>query len=175
VQVALVGGDPAASPGIGRIEAGTRGALVRIARPPGDGPFRVTVKVKGAGAEINERLDVVDRPSPVLGEPTIYRATPAAQSPIRPVADYQFWRSERVHVEWPVDGPLDRREGRVLGRDGNPLKVPVQITEKERDGRAVVAADLGLAPLAPGDYVIEVVAARGATEATRYVPVRVVR
>jgi VWFA-related protein len=176
VQVTVAGAASGAPPGTARIEPGTRGALVRVARPAGDGPFRVNVKVTGAGAVVvTDRLDVAAHPSPVLGEPIVYRASPAAQSPLRPAADYQFWRTERVHVEWPVDGPLDRREGRLLGRDGLPLVVPVQLTERDRDGRAVVAADVGLSALAPGDYVLEVTVARAGNETRRYVPIRMVR
>ena len=177
VQASVAGaaGDPAAEPRTARIEPGTRSALLHLPRPAGDGPFRVNVKVTGAGAVVNDRLDVAVRAAAVLGEPIVFRASPAAQSPLRAAADYLFWRTERVHVEWPVDGPLDRREGKVLGRDGQPLAVPVQITEREREGHAVVAADVGLSPLAPGDYVIEVTAARGGAEVRRYVPIRVVR
>ncbi len=169
VQATVAGaaGAAPAEPRTARIEPGTRSALLRLPRPAGDGPFRVNVKVIGTGAVVTDRLDVAVRASTVLGEPIVYRAAPAAQSPLRAAADYLFWRTERVHVEWPADGPLDRREGKVLGKDGQALRVPVQITERERDGRPVVAADLGLSPLAPGDYVIEVTVARGGAEVRR--------
>ena len=39
----------------------------------------------------------------------------------------------------------------------------------------VVAADVGLAALVAGDYVLEIIAARNGTESTKYVPIRVVR
>ena len=116
-----------------------------------------------------------DRAAKVLGAQIIFRATPAAQSPLRPASDYQFWRTERVHVEWTADGPLDRREGRLLGRDGRALAVPVTLTERDQNGRPVVAADVSLASLAPGDYVLEIFAVRGADETRRHVPIRVVR
>ncbi len=78
-------------------------------------------------------------------------------------------------MEWLVEGTLDRREGRLLGIDGRPLAVPVVLTERDQNGRPVLAVDLNLAPLAPGDYVIEVVAVRGADETRRYIPIRVLR
>ena len=111
----------------------------------------------------------------MLSEPLLFRATPAAQSPLRPAADFQFWRTERLHIEWPAKGPLDRREAKLLGRDGRTLQVPVNLTERVQAGQPVLAADLNLAPLAPGDYVIEVKVAIGAEETLRYIPVRVVR
>jgi len=61
----------------------------------------------------------------------------------------------------------------LLGRDGKPLAVPVNLTERDQSGQRVVAADLNLSPLAAGDYVIELVAASGTSEARRYLPIRV--
>jgi hypothetical protein len=131
--------------------------------------------VTGIDAFLTDRVEIIPSPPGVLGEPIISRAAPAPVSPLRPVADYQFWRTERVHVEWPVRGPLDRRQGRLLSKDGSGLAVPVTLSEREQNGRAVLAADLNLAPLAVGDYVIEVVAAMGPDEVRRYLAIRVLR
>jgi VWFA-related protein len=176
VQVTLA--DPAGGAGTpvtARIEPGTRGVLVRVPRPPGAGPFRVSVKATGHDALATDRAEVAVRAAVVIGEPLIFRASSGVRSPLRPVADYQFWRTERVHVEWPAEGPLDRREGRMLGRDGRPLPLPVTVTEREQNGRPVLAADVSLAPLAPGDYVLEIFVVRGKDEARRFIPLRVVR
>ena len=161
----------------GRIEAGWRAVHVRLPRPAGPGPFRLNVKVTGTGVDavLNESVEIAARAAGVLGDPIAFRAAPAPVSPLRPVADYQFWRTERVHVEWPVQGPLDRRQARLLSKDGSGLAVPVTLSERDSNGRAVLAADLNLAPLAVGDYVIEVVAAIGTDEVRRYVPIRVLR
>jgi len=158
-----------------RIEPGWRAVQVRLPRPAGPGPFRLTVKVTGVDAVLNDRVEIAVRTPGVLGEPSVFRAAPAAVSPLRPAADYQFWRTERVHVEWPVPGPLDRRQARLLSKDGSALAVPVTLSEREQSGRPVLAADLNLAPLAIGDYVIEVVAALGPDEVRRYIPIRVLR
>ena len=174
VQVSITG-DPGA-PAAARIEAGTRGVVVRMPKPAGAGPFRVNVKVTGAAAAVvSDRIDVNPGAPGVLGEPIIYRAAPAGSAPLRAAADFQFWKTERVHVEFAVTGGLDSREGRVLARDGSVVPVPVQITEKERDGKPIVAADVGLAALAAGDYVLEVIATQKGTETKKYVPIRVVR
>ena len=45
----------------------------------------------------------------------------------------------------------------MLDRNGNPLNVPVQVTEREDPGGfRWIVVDASLAPFAPGDYAIEV-------------------
>jgi hypothetical protein len=97
---------------------------------------------------------------------------PHPQSDCRRAA---FRRTERVAVEWPLSGAIDRREARLLGRDGRPLLVDVTLNERSSSGVAVLAADLNLAPLTAGDYVIEVTAGAGASAETKLVAIRVVR
>ena len=53
--------------------------------------------------------------------------------------------------------------------------IPVQVTERERDGRVIVSAYLALAAIAYGDYVLEVTAVRNGVEVKKFVPIRVVR
>jgi len=171
VQVTLVDGATVTA----RIDPGWRSALVRMPRTAGPGPWRVNVKVSGVDALLTDRVDVAARPPAILGEPLVYRAAPAPVSPIKPVADYQFWRTERVFIEWPAAGALDRREGRLLSKDGRALAVPVALAERSTNGQLMLTANVNLAPLAVGDYVLEVVAAVGADEVRRYVPIRVLR
>jgi hypothetical protein len=95
-------------------------------------------------------------PGGVLGAPLLFRGTPAASSPLRPVADLQYRRTERAHLEWLLPGQVDDRSARLLGKNGLPLAVPVTVSERTVDGRARLAADVNLAPLAAGDYLIEI-------------------
>jgi hypothetical protein len=64
-------------------------------------------------------------------------------------------------------------DGAPAGPRAAPLPVPVQVTEQS-DGKMLVA-DLALAPLAAGDYVIEVAATRGAAIWTSWYAFRVLR
>jgi len=109
----------------------------------------------------------------VLGAPVTYRATPSSRSPLVPVASFQFRRTERVHIELPLSGPLENRQARLLGKDGEAVAVSIALTEIERDGRQVLAVDGLLAPLAPGDYVFEVTGSGGGKSDTRFVAIRV--
>lgn len=58
---------------------------------------------------------------------------------------------------------------RLLDRSGKPLQVPVQISERAdaAEGIRWIVAEVTLAPLAPGDYAVEVAAA-GGTQVTGF-------
>ncbi len=178
IQATLMGAPADAAPLTAKIEPGQRSVLFSIPKPAGAGPYRVNIKATGGpGTVVNDRVEIADAPASAapIGEPLLYRATPSAQSVPRPVASYLYWRTERVHIEWPTKAALDQRVARLLGRDGRPLAVPVNLTERDQAGQPTLVADLNLAPLAAGDYVIELVAGAGATEVRRYIPIRVLR
>jgi hypothetical protein len=139
------------------------------------GPWRANITVGEGRDRLQDSLEVAESAGALIGEPVVYRATPSPRSPLIPVADFQFRRTERVHVEWPRLGEIDQREARLLGRTGQPLAVPVKVTERDVDGRVSVAADLNLAPLTDGEYAIELVVGRGHETERRVVAIRVTR
>ena len=70
-------------------------------------------------------------------------------------ADLRFRRNEQVRVEIPTSAS-DAATARLLDRTGKPLAVPVAAALRDDgDGSRWYTAQLALAPLAPGDYVIE--------------------
>jgi hypothetical protein len=72
-----------------------------------------------------------------------------------PTADLRFRRNEQVRVELPTPS-TEPVTARLLDRTGKPLAVPVTATVRDdSDGSRWHTAQLALAPLAPGDYVIE--------------------
>ncbi len=158
----------------GRIDAGARAALIHVP-VSGTGPWSASVRLRAAGEE--DQFDRVSIPvaSGLLGEPLAYRATPAPASPLRPVGAFQFRRTERIHVDWPVLRPLDRRDARLLGRDGKPLALEVTVGERPVEGQTMLAVDLNLAPLTAGDYVLEVTAGAGADTSAKLLAIRIVR
>jgi hypothetical protein len=94
-----------------------------------------------------------------------------------PTADGRFRRTERLRLEVPRTSAEAAASARVLGRDGQPLAITPALTERV-DGMSnqrMIVADLTLAPLAQGEYAIEVVVQRGdqkgsASYAFRIVP-----
>ena len=74
-----------------------------------------------------------------------------------PTADMRFRRSERLRVEVPSVAAATG--ARLLDRTGKPMPVPVASnTRNDADGSRWATAELALAPLAAGDYIIEVMA-----------------
>ena len=157
LQVTLTDAAGAAVQASGTLAPGTRGALVRVPAAGLKGePARVVARLTAGPEFLEDRSAYRAAPASVLGAPLIFRGTPAASSPLRPVADLQYRRTERAHLEWFLPGQIDDRSARLLGRNGLPLAVPVTVSERTVDGRARLAADVNLAPLAPGDYLIEI-------------------
>ena len=157
VQVTLTDAAGASVQASGALAPGTRGAIVRVpaASLKGD-PARVVARLTSGAALLEDRSGYRASAASVLGAPLLFRGTPAASSPLRPVADMQYRRTERAHLEWFLPGQIDDRSARLLGKNGLPLAVPVTVSERTVDGSARLAADVNLAPLAPGDYLIEV-------------------
>lgn len=78
-----------------------------------------------------------------------------------PTADQRFRRTERLRVEVPLMAEGVAGTGRVLTREGQPL--PLVVTY------AAGVADVTLAPLAAGEYVLELLLSKdGATETIAY-------
>ena len=140
------------------------------ASPPAAKPFP---KELDSALEALVRQQVSTSTGELLGAPIVSRGTPALRSPLLPAADLQFRRTERAHIEWPLRAAIDRRDARLLSKDGSPLAVPVTLTERESGGVTVLAADLVLAPLAAGDYVVELSVGAGEKTERRFVAIRV--
>ncbi len=71
-----------------------------------------------------------------------------------PTADLRFRRGDQVRVEVPTHA-VQAGTARLLDRTGKPLAVPVTAAVRtEPDGSRWMTAQVALAPLAAGDYVI---------------------
>jgi hypothetical protein len=119
-----------------------------------------------------EHIVLSATPGPALGAALVTRGRPGARSVLRPVGRFAFSRTERVHIEWPLLSPVDRREVRLLDSRGQPLNAPIVVTDVV-DPIPAVAADLVLGALGNGDYVLEISAQAAETTVVRYVAFRV--
>ena len=144
---------------------------------PADGAFAVRVPERGAVTPGEYAVQVQLRPDAndsvvltdtarvvmtaprgdALGTPVVWRRGPSTGPRHLQTADARFSRSERIRLELATTVP-GTAVGRLLDRAGQPLQVPVQVSARPDDSGQFrwIVADAVLAPLAPGQYVIEV-------------------
>ncbi|HET9369450.1 MAG TPA: hypothetical protein VFO19_04355, partial [Vicinamibacterales bacterium] len=160
----------------GRIEPGTRGAAVEVAAPAESGPWRAAIRVEAASSVLQETVDVQPADGDALGPLMLFRATPSPRSPIVATVDPLFRRTERAHAEWTVAAGVTAGDVqvRLLDRNGTALAVPVTVGDR-RDSIPRMTADVNLAPLTEGDYVLELTVRAAGNERRRLVPIRVTR
>ncbi|HEX8031169.1 MAG TPA: VWA domain-containing protein [Vicinamibacterales bacterium] len=86
-------------------------------------------------------------------------------------ADQRFRRTERLRLEVPLAGEGFAGTGRILTREGQPTAIIVSFNERvdEATKQRFGIADVALAPLAEGEYVLELsVAKNGKTDVVTY-------
>ena len=133
---------------------------VRLTFRPGSltsGSYQLRIRTKGTGmpAAFNETVSLSLPPAPAAAGAIFIRRGPTTGNKDVPTADVRFRRSDRLRVEvlasMTASGPV-----RLLDRAGKPLAVPVAGSVRDdADGSRWRTAELALAPLAPGDYIIE--------------------
>ena len=174
VQVMLTSGKGEPASARGRIEPGARGTVIKMPVGAQTGPWQAMIRISGEGQTPQvENISIARAGGKLLGEPIAYRAAAPASAPLRPIAAYHFRRTERMRVEWPVLKTLESQQARLLDRKGQPLEIPVVVTTRDVEGRSVLAADVNLAPLSNGDYLIELTAKAGAETEQKLVAIRV--
>ena len=93
----------------------------------------------------------------------LFRRGPATGNRLVPAGSFQFSRTERARLEFPASPDAKPGSGRLLDQSGEPLAVPVTMGERtdEQKGQHWITADITLAPLGAGDYVVELTADGG--------------
>lgn len=122
-------------------------------------------------------LVTVPKAAALLGSAaTASRRGPGSGRLFAPTADPRFRRTERIVLETPLVSKTATVTARLLNRVGQAMNVPVTLSERIDESLLlrVSVAELALAPLAPGEYVIEVTATEGAVTETISYAVRVV-
>jgi VWFA-related protein len=136
------------------------------------GRYQVRAQLTAAGARSPLTLSTVvavPAPEAILGTAAMAsRRGPGTGRLFQPTADPRFRRTERLVVETPLLAADATVSARLLNRLGQPMAVPVTLAERidESLQLRVSLAELALAPLAPGEYVVEVTATKGTTAST---------
>lgn len=183
----MVSGNRGETLGAGRVglEMGVRSFVTKLTleRAPGVGEVRVQAQIGGSAADGERAGAGLALPMPEAGvhapvwSPLLYRAAPGATGVFEPVAFPQFRRAEIFRAEAPLDAEASGLSARLLDRAGHLLPVPVAVTDR-RDGatgQRWLVADVGLAPLTAGEYVVAVSAQRDGARHEVLTAFRVVR
>ena len=119
------------------------------------------MRAKGVGtaATANESIPVTV-PSPADGAGVVFfRRGPTTGNKEVPTADIRFRRSDTLRLLVPASPAMAAESARLLDRTGKALAVPVTVmASPESDGSRWLSGEALLAPLAPGDYLVEIVA-----------------
>jgi VWFA-related protein len=123
----------------------------------GEYAVRVRLRPKGSGLPVTDTTRLIVPAAGTLGEPVMLRRGPSTGPRHLVTADPRFTRSDRIRFEIPTSAP-GTATARMLDRLGKPMQVPVQVSERADASGAFrwLVADAALAPLAAGDYGIEV-------------------
>ena len=177
--VSIVAGRDTVAQGQASIETGARTFVIAVPAPLGAGDYRLQIRAtpaaEGRALADGVALDVraPEAAAPMIGAPLLFRKGPSTGNVFRPTADVRFRRNEAVRIEAAVSGDLKEQSATLLGRTGQPLRVPVTVEVVNATASAGsdpaagrsgtwIAAHVSLAPLAPGDYAIAVTAKTGA-------------
>ncbi len=156
-----------------QITAGSQSTTARVALKPGERTFLTTAPLPAGAAgdiSIRARLAATEGGAMPLSDmlqieqassgmqPLFFRRGVTTGNRVLPAADLRFSRTERVRLELPVYGDSKAGGARILDRLAQPMPLPVTVGERLDDatGQRWVTADVVLAPLAGGDYAIEI-------------------
>jgi len=182
-SIAVMSGDGrTVATGQASLSATARGFVLYLPAQLIAGEYLVRAKVQGrigGGAEASEQVRIAvpaasDGAAAILGQPLVFRRGPFSGPGFQPTADLRFRRAERVRLDVPLSVTADSVSARVLDRKGQALAVPAAIAQREDNGLRLASAEVALAPLAPGDYLIEVCARRSDRQEKMLAAIRIV-
>jgi VWFA-related protein len=128
---------------------------------PGRYVIRLQLTPKGGALPLQTTVDVTvpDADAALLSQSGLAaRRGPSTGLQYVPTADARYRRTERLRFEVPRLTAGGTASARLLGRDAQPLGVAVTLSERveESSQARLIVADVTLAALAQGEYVLEV-------------------
>lgn len=158
----------------GRLTAGSRGVAMRLpiaATAPG--PWQAVMRATGGDARGGEAVPI-QRPTGAIGDAYLQRIDGTSVSA---VANPVFARREHLRVTWTTmaGAELTQQVARVLDRRGQPLPIDAATTSTPVGTRTATSVDIVMAPLAPGDYLVELIVTSADGPTRRLVAFRVIQ
>jgi VWFA-related protein len=143
------------------VAAGTRhfsAAFAPGGLVPGD--YTVNVRARGRALDLGPTtasMVVTLRAAPLASDAILVRRGVTTGNRELRTADVRFRRTDQLGVDIP-SGSAEPAQARLLGRNGQPLPLPVtSAVRDDPDGSRWQTARVSLAPLAPGDYILEMI------------------
>jgi VWFA-related protein len=122
------------------------------------GEYGLSARVRSRSTEPRSAVDSLTVPlhaTPTATGAILFRRGPSTGGRDVVTADVRFRRTERIRIEVPRPSG-EAGAARLLDRNGKPLALEVAASIRtDPDGSRWKTAEVSLAPLAPGDYVIE--------------------
>jgi VWFA-related protein len=153
--------------GRAHVEPGTRSFRIALdpSTPLMTGEYVVRFRVRGLAGDNIPATDIVrlQLPSaPAATGAVFIRRGPLTGNRDMATADLRFRRTEQLRVEIPTTAD-STWSAKLLDRTGKAMAIPVTVGRRpEPDGPSWLTAQVALAPLAVGDYLIELTAEGGA-------------
>jgi VWFA-related protein len=144
------------------------------ALPAGEYELRVRAKAASTSSTATDSLRVTVPATADGAGFLLFKRGPGTGNREIATADLRFRRSDTLRVAVPASDSLES-SARLLDRTGKVLQVPVPTsTRDEADGSKSRSATLALAPLATGDYLIELVTSQSTAPVHTLIAFRVV-
>jgi hypothetical protein len=146
---------------------------------PGTYVLRVRAKPAGSGIPTTDTSRVTIPAPPgtttlVMGQPFYARRLGGPNSEELPTADPRFRRTERLVVQASASMAPDAVTAELLDRSGKVLSLPVAASIVDKDFVRWARAELVLAPLAAGDYLLRLSSKRGEEQIVTLAPFRII-
>jgi hypothetical protein len=105
----------------------------------------------------------------------LFHRGPQTGNQMQPAPAHVFPRSERIRLELEAAAGAPAWTAVVMDRNGGKTPVPVVVGERTdaATGQRWLTADVTLAPLGPGDYVVELTTTTGSEQKRTLVAIRV--
>jgi VWFA-related protein len=139
--VTIAGGERSATADLGEVTA-----------VAGDAVVHATARAAGGRQNYAEALRLEALGSG--GRPLVYRRGLETGMRYVPTAAHDFERTDRLRLDLPLTAAPASPSAELLDRDGRTIGIPVTVTTRSENGLNWVTADVGLAPLAAGTYLV---------------------
>ncbi|MGH9382896.1 MAG: VWA domain-containing protein [Vicinamibacterales bacterium] len=141
--------------------------------PLAAGRYMVKAELTARGARLPLQVTtfaVVPADTATIGTAALaLRRGPSTGLAYQPTADSRFRRTERIRIEVPLLVEEVITTGRMLNREGQPMPLTVATSQRAEGAMKLAMAEVILAPLAAGEYVLELsCAAKSGTETISY-------